>query len=830
MKDVFISFSTIDIDICKSVCRWLESNGLSYWVYFEHKSDNYQKKIYEGIKNCKHCILLMSDNSINSPDVIQELGVVRNDENKKRGMNLFHVYIGEIKDKEKEKSELSYTTSIRDSYNWFDESDKKKLFENIAKELNTSITRKIAGNINSNTPIAVNLAARGKDLTKIEEKINEHKKVYITAVKGQGKTELLKAVCNKCKDNFDKIIFFGDEISIVNTIANDNKIISHRELPQKERELSPYELCHFKLSLLENYINRREEKILLVIDDCENERLLDRIGGFNCNVLISINSNRIQKFNSYLQKWGFYEYTIKNVDDDDLIKTFKYYIPETLSTNDKKKIKEHNLGALSISDICLIAEQMKYYNNMPHFYRRKEDILKERVKNIRHIISSHHISQYVSNQYNKYKNKLDKLNKKERGLLKAIFLIPIDGMSKVDFYELLQKKMDLENPMVDISDWIQEDDGKITLPLVVRDVIADELTVHIDDPDIKDFIENFFKKIVNFDNNSYEENQKLKGLALSIYSIFPDPEIYKYKEYLLLSKFLSSINCLEESLEIQDKVTKLFPLVDKAHAKNNPAETAETYFQIGLTYDIDGNYLKAIEMLKNAIALYANRYAAALSHLANTLLHQGDKNLNEIEPYYKESLELRCKYAKDTMSEAISCHLYSKGLSELSNNKKQLLHAQDLSKRAHDLVVERRMPNVHKSSIVYNHNWVKIKVLSKSKRTEANKKVIRNLISEIERAKNARVEGRGEFHNWMEDIYLKLGLSYKIIDDYSTALGYFKKLKIIRERKYKDNKSHKRLVELYSILRSIYNKLGDANNAEYCSQYLKTNCQKRNYV
>ena len=97
MKDIFISFSTKDLDTCRSVCRWLGSNGLTYWVYFDHKSDNYHEKIYKGIKNCKHCILLISDNSMNSQDIAFELGVVTREENKKRGMTIFPVYIDEIK-------------------------------------------------------------------------------------------------------------------------------------------------------------------------------------------------------------------------------------------------------------------------------------------------------------------------------------------------------------------------------------------------------------------------------------------------------------------------------------------------------------------------------------------------------------------------------------------------------------------------------------------------------------------------------------------------------------------------------------------------------------
>ena len=827
MKDVFISFSTKDIDVCKSVCRWLKGNGLTYWAYFDYKSDNYQEKIYKGIENCKQCILLISDNSVKSQDVINEVGVISSRKNQEKGMAIFPVYIDEIKDKTKERSLLSYAISIRDSYNWNDKSDKEKLLAGITGEVNKSVTKAAAEEVNSNVPDEIELIGRTQYIEEIENLLDEKKKVYVVGVKGHGKTELLKAVCNRVKERF-KVIYYEGGDSIIDAIANDDNIIKHKSLTKKGKKTNN-ELYHYKLSLLENYIKRNEgkEEILLVFDDCENDRLLKRICNteFNCRVLVSLSSSKIQKFESILKEGHFERLNIENVcenelkeifsrcpvksDDDDFFRRiFAHYLPV-------KPEKSKETCYLSFVDVCLIAEQMKYCRRAPGNYKRKEEILRERINNIKHIVSNYNESHYIRDRYNKYKSKLRELGERERKLLKILFLIPLDGMSRADFYELL-KKIGVEDLMADIKDWY-EDNEQITLPLIVRDVIADELPIYSDDSDIRDFIQGFHDEIGKVDDNSYDDNNRLKGLALSIYYMFPDPTIYKYREYLRLNKFFSAVGCFDISREIQNKITKLFPITDKGQT-SFPAEAAEAYFQIGLTYDDGGDYSNAIKMFEKAVALYGNRYAAALSHLANAFLLQGDKKLDDLKPYYDESLCLRRKYAEGTISEASSCHLYSKALSELGLGD-DFQTAINLSKRAHDLTLERSVENVYKSSMVYNHTWIKIKSLDSEK--IENIDVIEKLISELKNAEEIRASGRGKDHNWMEDIYLKLGLSYEKINKLEEAQKYFEKLEKIRTKKYR-NKSHKCLIELYSYLHGIYNKLNNSDGMRRCTVYLKS--------
>lgn len=75
MKEVFISYSTIDSENAETVRNVLEKNGLSCWMAPRDipGGSNYTKEIPIAIRNCKVFVLILSKNAQGSHWVLKEL-------------------------------------------------------------------------------------------------------------------------------------------------------------------------------------------------------------------------------------------------------------------------------------------------------------------------------------------------------------------------------------------------------------------------------------------------------------------------------------------------------------------------------------------------------------------------------------------------------------------------------------------------------------------------------------------------------------------------------------------------------------------------------------
>lgn len=75
MKEIFISYSSIDLPQAETVRNVLEKNGLSCWMAPRDipGGSNYTKEIPIAIRNCKIFVLILSDSAQNSHWVLKEL-------------------------------------------------------------------------------------------------------------------------------------------------------------------------------------------------------------------------------------------------------------------------------------------------------------------------------------------------------------------------------------------------------------------------------------------------------------------------------------------------------------------------------------------------------------------------------------------------------------------------------------------------------------------------------------------------------------------------------------------------------------------------------------
>lgn len=80
MKEIFISYSTMDITQAETIRNILENNGFSCWMAPRDipGGSNYTREIPVAIRNCKVFLLILSANSQKSPWVLKELDAAVN--------------------------------------------------------------------------------------------------------------------------------------------------------------------------------------------------------------------------------------------------------------------------------------------------------------------------------------------------------------------------------------------------------------------------------------------------------------------------------------------------------------------------------------------------------------------------------------------------------------------------------------------------------------------------------------------------------------------------------------------------------------------------------
>lgn len=812
MKDVFISYSSLDRKIAEEVCDSLEKRELSCWISSRindlEPGREYTERIREAIDSSKLFIVLLSQNSIASKQVLQEITLAN--DRQRFGMKIFPVVIDNQLDKEDIRRFAGYVLSGKEIANWNIREEKQELIKQVIFSLSNNVTDELA-KLHSQIPEIGKVFGRESELQSISKMLQCKGRLCLIGIGGIGKTALLLEFCHSklCVSRYEKIIYLSVERCLFRTIANDRILkLDIEGLEEKRKKLSSYEYSLYKLSLLENSVN---ERTLVIIDNIEygNDPLFDRISSLKCDMLFATRYADA-KF-SQIEKL-----TIERIQSlKSIHELFEMHYGNRLGS-DEYDILDNILGDIHFHTmtVILLAKQMNYFGKSPHDYQNKNQLRIERVNNLAQIMSENMNDNAIAELYAQLFDLFDAstLSSDEKKVMKAMCVLPSEGIYRYLFIKLIGENLVLTISKLENIGWIQDSsDGTIIMlhPLV-RDVVMHELEIHLEDPDISSFFTEFIKMISDSWSGTYQNNLKFKELALSIYYQFPSPTFARYKEYLILSKLLWVLDCMDIGLEIQNKVKMIF--VDENGKRLYSAEEAEAFLQIGFTYQGKGDYNNAAIELDRAAQLYGNKYAAALSHLAQAYTTVKEKTLEEIEPLLVESLKIREKYWSGTISEAASCHLYAK---TLSNYENKLDYAKQLEKRAYSIFTKLQPGGVNVSSAAYILGWLYVQTAEDNEDMEFG-------IKNLEEAKNIRIKYRGDpLHSWMEDIYLKLGLAYEKFKNDQKAKEYFELLLQVRTNKFKDNPSQRQLIEVYELLNEVYSRLGDNEGIKKCRKYLR---------
>lgn len=96
-KYVFLSYSSKDRNVADNLCAKLEANGIKVWYAPRNinsaEGRDYASAIVEAIKECSHCVVIISKNSLQSFHVLNEIDLAFSE--MKRGMRLIPLKIDE---------------------------------------------------------------------------------------------------------------------------------------------------------------------------------------------------------------------------------------------------------------------------------------------------------------------------------------------------------------------------------------------------------------------------------------------------------------------------------------------------------------------------------------------------------------------------------------------------------------------------------------------------------------------------------------------------------------------------------------------------------------
>jgi len=790
MQDIFISYSSKDEKIANEIVDFFTDAGYKCWISCSYDNincgDNYLAKIVDAIRSSRVFVLLLSKNSAESPQVHHEVAMAN--DNAVYGLSIVPIVLDDSFKQNYYNKNIDYVLAGNQAISW-NENSKKHLVEKISELLDFELTNANA-QIHSSDFSHSFFCGRENEIIEITNSLKKYKRVCLYGIGGIGKTAIAEAIGLRETEN-STVVYARVEKGIIGILSDDDKVkISADGIDEVKRNRSDYEysICKFKL-LSENL--KEDDLIILDNVNLDDDIFVDRILTFKCRVLLT--SRTKSKRNIKVKYINVTE--IK--DDSALHQIFYNYYRNELPVDEKRNLDRlFELSNNNTLSIVLLGQQMNYWEEVPSDYLKDDRFSITR----KHLNNSGNSAE-LRDTYNMIADLIDvsMLNRNESIVLKTMTLLPITGYSRIGFAEIIGDKYLKTISDLESQGWIcQNDKRQIYLHPIVREIIMSEYDLKFDDADLRAFTDGFINLIKNSWNESFDDNIAKKDLVLSVYHSFPEPNKYTYKEYLIISKYLWVINCIDESLKIQNRIKHLFIGPNGKHEKS--VDEAEAALQIGFTLHGKGMYEEAVGEFNRAAGIFGNKYGASLSHMAQTRMYaEPECDLESIEWMLSDSLDIRKRFMANSPNEAASNHLYAK---VLSNFGTKLDDAIKMERAALKFFSKQDPEGVNVSSAKYILGWLYVLTAEDDDDIEFG-------IEYIEAAKKIRLKHRGdELHPWMEDIYKKLGLSYFKLKDYDKSYEYFVLLEKVQNQKFSNNKYADELIETYKNLVLVCESLG----------------------
>ena len=514
----FISYCSKDKPVADAVCHRLEENGIPCWIApRDVTSIDWAGSIMRGLHNCNIFVVVISANSIVSPEVLKEVTeatrcceyilpfkVDREEMSEKLRYHLAPCHWVEAMTPPLE----AHIQELIHRINHLSEQDsvylnhgRLKLKERILLPRNTFL-------------------GRDNEIAEIAACLNGCHVLFLHGMGGIGKSEICKEYARRYRGQYDTIVFTGFVSSLSDLIRGEEIGISNMVRIEGENDEA---WLQRKMEALRSAVN---ERTLLVIDnfDTEDDTILEEVLQLPCHILLTSRFEHpdypgmaVRQISDPEQvRKLFFTHFGRKVSDPDLV-----IVDEIL-----KLIQYHTIT------VELIARQMKasFFKPAQMLERLRNTGLNLQLKEkVRLEGSNEKLSAF---DYIRGLFRLSGLSETERHLLCCMSMVPFSGIDIHLLGEILDiDSFDDVNGLL-MKSWLNysEDDDLLSLHPVICDVVREEL--HPTVLECRDYIHGLYTKLTNCWFFRLEEKNKRYPLLRFFLRQHPDPVAELWNEYL----------------------------------------------------------------------------------------------------------------------------------------------------------------------------------------------------------------------------------------------------------------------------------------------------------
>lgn len=462
---VFISHSSLDNKIANAICHYLEDAGIRCWLApRDIDTTDWAGSIMKGIHTCDVFVVIISQNSIPSPEVIKEVT---------EATRVCRYILPFKVDDEMLSDRLRYHLG---PCHWTDAMTKpleqhieklKHRILNLSDEdsvyLNASCQQ-----LTSNISLPKNFfVGREEEMAQIHEMLQEDHVLFLQGMGGIGKSEIAKAYAKTYADDYKTIIFANYRESILDLVIGDDIPISNLNRNTSYGEDAEPAEVFFKRKL-KTLKELSTSKTLIIVDnfdvlDDENLQL------FTDGPYKLLFTTRYEHFDYAFLPVG----PIQDFEKVRQIFTKNYGRP--LPPKDKPVIDEIlNLVNCHTITVELIAKQMRASFLPP---AKMLEILKKDGTNTHLKDEVVRGAKKTAFDFIKDLFQLSDLTEDEQYLLKCMCLVPFSGIEVSFLGDILElESYDVINELTAKS-WLMLDEETYYLKIhpIIADVVKDQL-------------------------------------------------------------------------------------------------------------------------------------------------------------------------------------------------------------------------------------------------------------------------------------------------------------------------------------------------------------------
>jgi tetratricopeptide (TPR) repeat protein len=581
---VFISYSSADKLIADAVCHRLEEAGIPCWIApRDIKTSDWAGSIMDGLRRSKIYVVIISHNSIASPEVTKEVT---------EATRVCDYLLPFKVDTEELSDRLRYHLG---PCHWLDAVNpplEKRIDELIERIRNLSREDAVYQNTERMRLVEKMVSPRGlfvgreEEIETLASLFKQEHVVFLQGMGGIGKSEIAKGYARDRHGDYDTVVFAGYTSGLKDLICGGDVLIEN--LNRADGETQDLWFCR-KMEALRSLTN---ERTLLIIDnfDVDEDPDMEEVFSIPAHILVTSRNDHT-------------DYPTLSVgpiaDFDTVRKIFTTHYGKPVKPEEQTAVDEmlRLVGCHTIT-VELIAKQMKASFLKPEKMLERlrstgtNTHLKEKVKregSTEKLTGFDYIRQLFS---------LSGLTEEEKHLLEVMSFMPVSGIEVSLLGEILDlEDFDAVNDLIGKS-WLMldEETEKLQLHPVVADVIREELKPS--PLSCKDFVNGWFIPGANFWNKDMQERNRLYAVLLPLLIRHPVPERALFGRYVAFVNIMWMCSDFERSENLGHTVYQ-YALKEYGPASEEASRAAlvlaSAYHNMGDDISAEPWYKKTVE-------------------------------------------------------------------------------------------------------------------------------------------------------------------------------------------------------------------------------------------